>query len=116
MSVKHGYYEQFYPQQPLSETKNFEIYFSEDYFIDLTSKFIDLYVTVKKSNSEKPIAAERLSYEKSVLNNLCRQLIVYINRTLVSTNTNLSDYSCYIQFMLMTPMSYKLLIGMAIGQ
>jgi len=41
VGVKHGYHGQFYPQQPLSKNLNFLIYSSEDYFIDLTSAFID---------------------------------------------------------------------------
>ena len=28
--LKHGYYEQFYPQQPVSENVHFQIYSSED--------------------------------------------------------------------------------------
>ena len=30
VSVKHGYYEQFYPQQPLSENVHFQMYSNED--------------------------------------------------------------------------------------
>ena len=115
VSVKHGYYEQFYPQQPLSENVHFQIYSNEDYFIDLNSTFIDLNVIVKKSNNEKPGATEGLSYENCVLHNLFRQISVYINGTLVSTSNNLSNYASYIQFMLMTPMSYKLLWGHDLG-
>ena len=55
VSVKHGYYEQFYPQQPLSENVHFQIYSNEDYFIDLNSTFIDLNVIVKKSNNKKQV-------------------------------------------------------------
>ena len=51
MSIKHGYYEQFYPQKPLSENVHFQIYSSENYFIDLISAFIDLQVIIKKSNN-----------------------------------------------------------------
>ena len=61
VSVKHGYYGQFYPQQPLSENVHFQIYSNEDYFIDLTSTFIDLNVIVKKYNNEQPSAAVGLS-------------------------------------------------------
>jgi len=51
LRVKHGYYEQFYPLQPFSENVHFQIYSNEDCFIDLTSTFINLHVTVKKSNN-----------------------------------------------------------------
>ena len=61
MKVKHGCYEQIYPQQPLSESEHFQIYSSEDYFIDLASTLIDLYVIAKTSNNEKLSAAEGLS-------------------------------------------------------
>ena len=90
-----------------SENVYFQIYSSEYYFIDLTSTFIDLNVIIRKSNNEKPSAAEGLSYENCVLHNLFRQISVYINGTLVSTSNNLSNYTSSIQFMLMTPMSYK---------
>ena len=72
MSVKHVYYEQFYPKQPLSKNVHFQIYSSEDYFIDLNSTFIYFDVIVEKSNNEKPSAAEDLSYENCVLYNLFR--------------------------------------------
>ena len=55
VSVKHGYYGQFYPQQPLSENVHFPIYYSEDYFIDLNSRFIDLHVIFQKSNNENKV-------------------------------------------------------------
>ena len=55
MSIKRGYYEQFYPQKLLSENLHFQIYSSEGCFMDLTSTFIGL--RVKKSNSEKSSAA-----------------------------------------------------------
>ena len=42
VSVKHGYYEQFYLQQLVSENVHFQIDSSEFYFIDLTSIYIDL--------------------------------------------------------------------------
>jgi len=48
VSLKHGYFERFYPQEPLSDNFHFQIYSSEDYFIDLNSTFIDLHGTVKK--------------------------------------------------------------------
>ena len=63
MSVKFGCYEQFYQQQPLSENIHFQIYSSDEYFIDLTSTFIDLHVIVEKSKYEKPSVAEGLSYQ-----------------------------------------------------
>ena len=71
MSVKHGYYEQFYPQNSLSGYVDFQIYSSED-FIDLTSIYIDLQVIVDESNIEIPNAVEGLSYENCVLNSLFR--------------------------------------------
>ena len=55
VSVRHGYYEQFYPQQPLSENLHFQIYSSEDYSIDLTSKIIDLHVMVKNLTIENQV-------------------------------------------------------------
>jgi hypothetical protein len=115
VSVKHGYYEQFYLQQPLSENGFFQIYASEDCFIDLSSTFIDLCVIVKKFDHEKPSAAEELSYEKCVQHDLFRQITFYINGTLVRTINNLPNYASYIQFMLKTLMSYKELRGLAIG-
>ena len=38
VSVIHGYYEQFYPQQLLSKKANFQIYSSEDYFCVIVKK------------------------------------------------------------------------------
>ena len=64
MSVKQGYYEQFYLQQPLAENVHFQIYTSENYFIDLTSTLIDLRMIVKKYIEEKPTIAEGWRYEK----------------------------------------------------
>jgi hypothetical protein len=116
VSVKHGYYEQFHPQQPLSENIHFQIFSNEDYFIDLSSTFIDLNVVVKKkSDNQTPSAVDGVSYENCILHNLFRQINVYINGTLVSTSNNLSNYASYIQFMLMTPKSYKELRGQAMG-
>ena len=46
VSVKHGYYEEFYLQQPLSKNVHFQIYSNEDYFIEMNSTFIDLNVIV----------------------------------------------------------------------
>jgi hypothetical protein len=116
VSVKHGYYEQFYPQQPLSENIHFQIYSNEDYFIDLSSTFIDLKVVVrKKSDNSPPSNVDGLSYENGILHNLFKQICVYINGTLVSTSNNLSNYASYIQFMLMTPMAYKKLRGLPMG-
>ena len=40
---------------------------------------------------------------------------VYINVMLVSTSNNFSNYASYIQFMLMTPMFYKILRCSVIG-
>ena len=54
-SLKHGYYEKSYPQKPLSENVNFQVYSSEVCFIDLPSSFIELHVIVKKSNNEKQV-------------------------------------------------------------
>ena len=48
VSVKHGYYEQFYPQKPLSENIHFQIYSNEDYFLDFSSRFIDLHLILRK--------------------------------------------------------------------
>ena len=67
VSVKHGYYEQFYVQ----------IYSSEDYLIDLTSTFINLHNIAKEPNYEKRNAAKGLSYENCVLHNLLRQLSLH---------------------------------------
>ena len=89
MSVKHGHYEQFYPQQPLSENVHFQNYSNKDYFIGLTSTFIELYVILKTSNSEKSSAAEGSSYENYVLHNLFRQISCYINGTLEAQATML---------------------------
>jgi len=44
-----------------------------------------------------------------------RPISVYIKGTLVSTSNNLSNYACYILFMLMSPMPYKELRSLAIG-
>ena len=48
VSVKHRYYKQFFPQPPLSGNVHFQIFASEDYFMDFTSTFIDLHVIVEK--------------------------------------------------------------------
>ena len=40
--------------------------------VDFTSTFIHLLVVVRKSKNEKQSAAEELSYENCVLNNLFR--------------------------------------------
>ena len=80
----------------------------------MTSTFIDLPMILKNSNNEKPSSAYGLFYENCVLHILFRQINVYIHGILASTNTNLSHYTSYIQFMLMTPMFYKLLRGIAI--
>ena len=115
MSVKLGYCDQFYLQQLLSENVHFQIFSSEDYFIYLTSTPVDLLGIVKISNNEKPSAVEGLSNEVCVLHSLFRQISIYINRTLVSTSRNLSNYASYMWFMLMTPKSYKKLRGLAIA-
>ena len=47
VSVKHGYYQPIYPHQPVSKNVQFQIHSSKDYFIDLTSTFIDLHVIFK---------------------------------------------------------------------
>ena len=107
VSVKHGYYEQFYPQQPLSENVPFQIYSSKDYFIDLTSAFLVLHVIVKKLTVKNQVQPRGYS----VMHNLHRQISAYLNGMLVSTSNNLSNYASYIQFMLMTPMFSKLLRG-----
>ena len=115
VSVKHGYYEQFCPQQPLSENMHFQICSSEGYFIDLNSTFIDLHLIVQKTTNEEPRVTVGISCENCVLHNLFRQISVYIIGTLVSTINNLLNYTSYIQFILVILMSYKLLRGMAIG-
>ena len=81
----------------------------------MISTFIDLHVIAEKSNIKKPTEPKELFIENFVLHNLLRQISVYINGTLVSTSNNLSNYAGYIQSILMSPMSYKLLRGMAIG-
>ena len=63
VSVKYGYYEQFYPQKPMSENVHYQTYSSNNYFIDLTATFLDLHTIVKKSNNEKPNAAWGFSYQ-----------------------------------------------------
>jgi hypothetical protein len=74
-SVKYGKYEQFHPQQPLSGNIHFQIFSNEDYFIDLSSTFIDLNVVVKKmSDNTTPTAANGLSYENCILQNLFKQI------------------------------------------
>ena len=78
----------FYPQQLLSENVYFQIYSSEEHVIDLTFTFIDLQVILKKSNNEKPSAAEGLLNEICVLHSLFRQISVYINGTLEGTSNN----------------------------
>jgi len=116
VSVKYGYYEQFHPQQPLSENIHFQIFSNEDYFIDLSSTFIDLNVVVKKkSDNTTPNAGDGLSYENCILHNLFKQINVFINGTLVSTSNNLSNYASYIQFMMMTPKAYKEMRGQSLG-
>ena len=62
-----------------------------------------------------PSTAERLSYENCALQNLFMQISVYINGMLMSTSNNISNYSDYIKFMLMTPIVYKLLRCSTIG-
>jgi hypothetical protein len=43
VSVEHGYYEQFYPQQPSSDNIHSQIYSNEDYFMDMFLTLIDLW-------------------------------------------------------------------------
>ena len=105
VTLKYSYYEQFYPQQPLSENIHFQIYSNEDYFMGLSFKFIDLHVIVKKSDNRMPSLTDDISFENYILHNLFQQISIYINGTLVSTNDNLSNYTNYIQFMLMTAKS-----------
>ena len=93
---------------------HFQIYSSEGYFIDLTSHFKSDKI-VKKSNNGKPSAAKGLSYGNCVLHNLFMPISININATLVSTSNNFSNYASYIQFMLMTPMFYKILRCSVIG-
>ena len=61
----------------------------------MTSKFIDFYVIVEKSNNEKPSAAKGLSYKNLELHSLFRKISIYINGTLVSTHNNLSNYESF---------------------
>ena len=68
---------------------------------------IDFNVAVKKSNNGMPTIPEELSNENCALYNFFRQISVYINGKLVSICKKLSNYTSYIQFMLMTPLSYK---------
>ena len=110
LSSKQGYYEQFYPQKSLSGTIHFQIYSSEDYFMDFTSTFIHLLVVVRKSKNEKQSAAEELSYENCVLNNLFRQIRVYINGAYGGIKITLPNIARYIQFM-----SYLKLGGLVTG-
>ena len=116
MSVKHGYYGQFYSQKSLSENIHFQIYSNKDYLIDLSSTLPDLRVVMRKkvrqSNSH---LTDGLSYKNYILHNLFGQICVYKNVILVSTSNNLSNYASYIKFMLITPMSYKKLIGLVMG-
>ena len=115
VSVKYGHYEQFYPQQSLPENVHFQSYSSEDYFKDFTSTFLDLYVVVKKSNNKKPTSAEVSYYENCLLHNLFRQITVFYKWNIGDPSNNLSYYESYQQFLLMSPVSYKKLRGMAIG-
>ena len=69
VSVRHGYCEQIYPKEPLSETIHFQIYSNEDYFVDMSSTFIDLHVVVKKSDNEMPILTDGIPYENFELHN-----------------------------------------------
>ena len=57
----------------------FQIYSSEDHFIDLTSTITDLHAIVKKSNNEKSSASKGLSNENCVLHHLFTQISFYIN-------------------------------------
>ena len=75
--------------------------------MDMSSTFIDLNVVVKKSDNEMPSLTDGISHENCVLHNLNLQISVYVNRTLVSTSSNLSNYTSNIQFMLMARNSYK---------
>ena len=68
--------------------------------VDFTSTFIHLLVVVRKSKNEKQSAAEELSYENCVLNNLFRQIRVYINGAYRGINITLPNIARYIQFML----------------
>jgi hypothetical protein len=76
VSVKHGYYEQFHPQPPLSENLYLQIFSGEDFFIVLSSTFIDLNIVVKKkSDNQTPIATDGLSYKNCILHNLLKKLM-----------------------------------------
>ena len=74
-------------------------------------------MVVRKSKNRKKSAVEELSYENCVLNNLFRQISVYINRTDVGIINliNPPNFASYIQFMLMNSMSYLKLRDLAIG-
>ena len=67
VSVRHGYCEQIYPKEPLSETIHFQIYSNEDYFADMSSTFKDLHVVFKKYDSEMPSLTDKIFYENCVL-------------------------------------------------
>ena len=94
VSVKQVYYDKFYPQLPLSENIHFQIYSNEEYFLVISSRFIDLKFAMRKnSDNQTPTATDGLSNENCVLNNSFRQTCVYINQTWVTTINNLSNYA-----------------------
>ena len=69
-SVKHGYYEQFYPEQLLSENIYFQIYSNEDYFIDFSSTFTDLHMILKNTTMKNQVQPKDYPV-KFVLNTIC---------------------------------------------
>ena len=76
--LKHGYYEQFYPQEPLFENIYFQIYSNDYYFIDLSATFIDLKVVARKrSNNEIATASDGLSLETEAFT-ICLDKYVFI--------------------------------------
>jgi len=92
-----------------SSSNLFRCYF--DYFVDMSSTYIDLHLVDKKSYNEMPSFTDGISYENYGLHNLFRQISVYINGTLMSTSNNLSNCVRDIQSLLMTPKSYKEMRG-----
>ena len=113
--VKHSCYEQFYPQQLLSENIHLKIYSNEGYLMDLSSTFTHLLVIVKKFDNEIHCLIDGISYENCLWHILFCQISVYINATLVSTINNFSNYGSYVLFILMTSESYRKLSFSANG-
>ena len=62
---------------------------------------------LSKSLTKMPSFTDVISYERCESPNFFGQINIYVNITLVSTSKNLLSSCSHIQFMLMTPKSYK---------